>query len=166
MKPGMVRTWILDASPLILLHKIDFLKTISEFARTWLIPGIVVQEIEEKNSIDSYRRELSYKSQVEIIKMPCIIPSIAAWDLGPGECEVISNALERKNVGVILDDLEARKCARVYNLPLKGTLGLIVWAKKAGLIDKLKPHFDNLINAGIRIERNIINDLLKAANEL
>lgn len=64
MKPGMVRTWILDASPLILLHKIDFLKTISEFARTWLIPGIVVQEIEEKNSIDSYMRELSYKSQV------------------------------------------------------------------------------------------------------
>jgi predicted nucleic acid-binding protein len=85
MKPGMVQPWILDASPLILLHKIDFLKTISEFARTWLIPGIVVQEIEEKNSID---------------------------------------------------------------------------------IDKLKPHFDNLVTAGIRIERNIINDLLKAANEL
>jgi predicted nucleic acid-binding protein len=109
MKPGMVQTWILDASPLILLHKIDFLKTISEFARTWLIPGIVVQEIEEKNPIDSYLRELS--------------------------------------------------------LSLKGTLGLIVWAKKQGLIDKLKPHFDNLINAGIRIERNIINELLKAANE-
>lgn len=166
MKPAMVQMWILDASPLILLHKIDFLKTISEFARTWLIPGVVVQEIEEKNSIDSYMRELSYKSQVEIIKKPCIIPSIAAWDLGPGECEVISNAVERKNAGVILDDLEARKCARVYNLPLKGTLGLIVWAKKQGLIEKLKPHFDSLINAGIRIERNIINDLLKAANEL
>jgi len=112
MKPAMVQMWILDASPLILLHKIDFLKTISEFARTWLIPGVVVQEIEEKNSIDSYMRELSYKSQVKIIKKPCIIPSIAAWDLGPGECEVISNAVERKNAGVILDDLEARKCAR------------------------------------------------------
>lgn len=147
MKPAIVQTWILDASPLILLHKIDFLKTISEFARTWLIPGVVVHEIEEKNSIDSYMREISYKSQVEIIKKPCIIPSIASWDLGPGECEVISNAVERKNAGVILDDLEARKCARVYNLPLKGTLGLIVWAKKQGLIEKLKPHFDSLINA-------------------
>ena len=166
MKPAMVQMWILDASPLILLHKIDFLKTISEFARTWLIPGVVVQEIEEKKSIDSYMWEISYKSQVKIIKKPCIIPSIAAWDLGAGECEVISNAVERKNAGVILDDLEARKCARVYNLPLKGTLGLIVWAKKQGLIEKLKPHFDSLINAGIRIERNIINDLLKAANEL
>jgi hypothetical protein len=62
----MVQTWILNASPLILLHKIDFLKTISQFARKWLIPGVVVQEIEEEDSIDGYTRELSYRSQVEI----------------------------------------------------------------------------------------------------
>jgi predicted nucleic acid-binding protein len=158
----MIHSWILDASPLILLHKIDFLKSMSKLSKNCLIPASVVNEIEEKNSMDDYISELSYKSKVRILKPSPINPSIAAWDLGAGESEVLSNALGRKNTGAILDDLQARRCANIFNIPIKGTLGVILWAKKEGIIDKVKPHFDNLLKEGIRIDPELMNTLLKS----
>ena len=45
-------------------------------------------------------------------------------------------------------------------IPLKGSLGIIVWAKKEKVIDNVKPYFDELIKAGLRIEPRLINDLI------
>ena len=108
---------------------------------------------------------MTVKSHVDILNPPLIIPSIAAWDMGLGESEVLCHALEMGNAGVILDDLQARKCARLYNIPLKGSIGVILWAKKEGIIDKLKPHFDNLVTAGIRIDENLMKELLRTFGE-
>jgi predicted nucleic acid-binding protein len=162
----MAQKWILNASPLILLHKIDFLQKMSPLSPTWLIPEMVIQEVEEKDSIDNYISPLSSNAHVEVLKTLPIEPSIASWDLGPGESEVLTHALDMKNAGVILDDLLARKCAMVHNLLLKGTIGVVVWAKSEGIIDRLKPYFNGLLAAGIRIEHDLINDLLNAFNEL
>jgi predicted nucleic acid-binding protein len=161
----MVQTWILDASPLILLHKIDFLTRMSRMSDRWLIPAGVIREIEKKNSIQDYIKQLGSDSHVEVIDSIQVNPSIGAWDLGQGESEAISFALERGQVGVILDDLQARKCAKVFDIPLKGTLGVVVWAKKEGIIENLKPYFDNLISAGIRISPEVLLDLLTKFGE-
>jgi predicted nucleic acid-binding protein len=161
----MIQKWILNASPLILLHKIDFLETMSKLSEIWLIPEAVAQEIGKKRPINDYVTQLSVKSHVDILKSPYIIPSIAAWDMGLGESEVLCHALEMGNAGVILDDLQARKCARLYNIPLKGSIGIIVWAKKEGIIDKLEPHFDNLVTVGIRIDENLMEELLRVFGE-
>jgi len=162
----MVKKWILNASPLILLHKIDFLEKMSALSEEWLIPEAVVREIEKKNLIDSYIKGLSLKSNVIILKRVRVDSTILAWDIGLGESEVLSFALQKKNTGVVLDDLQARKCAQLYNIPLKGSLGIIGWAKKEGIIDTVKPHFERLIRKGIRIEERLMRDILIAFNEL
>jgi hypothetical protein len=45
-------------------------------------------------------------------------PLIAAWDLGQGESEVLTLALEKDGACVVLDDLQARKCAALFDIPL------------------------------------------------
>jgi predicted nucleic acid-binding protein len=50
---------------------------------------------------------------------------IAAWDLGQGESEVLTLALEKDGAFVVLDDLQARKCAALFDIPLIGSIGLI-----------------------------------------
>ena len=35
----MIKNWVLNASPIILLGKADLLKTISPLAKTWIIPN-------------------------------------------------------------------------------------------------------------------------------
>jgi len=55
-------------------------------------------------------------------------------DLGPGETEVLMLALESPDAIVVLDDGLARHMAEMLHLPLTGTLGLLLDAKRAGLI--------------------------------
>jgi predicted nucleic acid-binding protein len=55
-------------------------------------------------------------------------------DLGPGETEVLMLALESPEAVVVVDDALARHVAETLGLRLKGTLGLLLDAKRAGLI--------------------------------
>ena len=63
-----------------------------------------------------------------------IHPSIAAWDLGAGETEVLSYALLHPGYTAMIDDAAARRCAISLNVPTLGTAGLVVLAKRRGLI--------------------------------
>jgi len=91
--------------------------------------------------------------------------SIAAWDLGQGESEVLTLALEKPRTGVVLDDLQARKCAELFEIPLIGTLGLVVLAKRKGLITLAKPFIERLVAIGLYINSAIITRILVGVGE-
>ncbi len=85
-----------------------------------------------------------------------IHPLIAAWDLGQGESEVLTLALEKDGACVVLDDLQARKCAALFEIPLIGSIGLIILAKRKGLIDLAKPIIERLKAAGLHIDNTML----------
>lgn len=85
-------------------------------------------------------------------RFPKINPSIAAWDLGRGESEVLTLALEKAGTGVVLDDLQARKCAALFDISLIGSLGLILSAKRKGLLKLAKPEIERLKAVGLYID--------------
>ena len=148
----MNENWALNASPIILLGKADLLKTVSPLSKVWIIPEGVIREVEAKRPIEPYLSEISYNSEVVREKVPKIHPSIAAWDLGRGESEVLTLALGKPGTGVVLDDLQARKCAVLFDIPLIGSLGLIVLAKRKGLLNMAKPAIERLIAVGLHID--------------
>lgn len=65
-------------------------------------------------------------------------------DLGSGETEVLMLALELPDVIAILDDGLARQVAEMRGIRLTGTLGLLLDAKRAGLIPSVRPLLDQL----------------------
>lgn len=93
-----------------------------------------------------------------------IKPLIASWNLGDGESEAITFAMENSEYG-ILDDLQARKCATLLNWPLMGSLGIIVRAKKEGLLEVVKPTFEKLIASGLYVDRQLIEKVLTSIGE-
>lgn len=162
----MIHTWILNASPLILLGKAELLKEISPLAETWMIPSCVIQEVAVKSPIASYIADLSAASEILQMSIVGIAPVVAGWDLGPGESEVISLALKKPpQSGVVLDDLQARKCAKTLCIPVIGTLGLVLKAKRKNLIPLVEPAIERLISVGLYIDPKIIVDLLMAVGE-
>ncbi|MBW1702878.1 MAG: DUF3368 domain-containing protein [Deltaproteobacteria bacterium] len=161
----MNRNWVLNASPLILLGKADLLKTIGPLAQVWIIPEGVVLEIEIKNPIESYLPEASSDFKVRREKVSKIDAAIASWDLGQGESEVLTLALRKPGTGVVLDDLQARKCATVLDVPLIGTLGLILLAKRRGLLNLAKPAIDQLIDVGLHIDPVMVSSILVEIGE-
>ena len=83
-----------------------------------------------------------------------------------GESEAIVLALEEKPNFVLIDDLKARKFAKMYGLKIIGTTGILLEAKKKGLIPEIKPLISELLINGIRISSRIIELTLEAAQEL
>jgi predicted nucleic acid-binding protein len=161
----MNKDWVLNASPIILLGKADLLKSISPLAKTWMIPEGVIKEIEAKGSIESYLSALSCSSKIMRERVPEIHSSIAAWNLGQGESEVLTLALSTPGSGVVLDDLQARKCAILFDIPLIGSLGLIVLAKRKGFLHTAKPAIDRLIAVGLYFDPEMVTRILVAIGE-
>jgi len=74
-------------------------------------------------------------------------------------------ALRTPGSGVVLDDLQARKCAILFDIPLIGSLGLIVLAKGKGLLHLVKPAIDRLIGVGLYIDPEMVARILVAIGE-
>lgn len=72
-------------------------------------------------------------------------------DLGPGESQVLMLALEMPGSIALLDDGLARRVAIARGIPIKGTLGLLLDAKRAGHITVVKPSLDKLQDLGFRL---------------
>ncbi len=148
-----------------MLGKADLLSIISPLAEYWIIPESVAKEVSRKSSTDLMVKQLSGESEVRHQKAGRIDPFVASWNLGEGESEVLTLATEIPESGVILDDLQARKCSKILNIPLIGSVGLRVKAKREGLIKRVKPAFDRLVSAGLYIDPKLMKKVLTSVGE-
>jgi predicted nucleic acid-binding protein len=92
-------------------------------------------------------------------------PVILGASLGPGESETISLALELQARLVILDDRPARRLAQALNLPVIGTLGVLLAAKNRGFLRAVKPSLDSLLQNDFRIGPSLLEQVLRGARE-
>ena len=66
---------------------------------------------------------------------------------------------------MLLDDSQARKVAKRLNLRMVGTIGLLLRAKRMGLIGEIRPCIERLQRSGIYIRQELINAVLIEAGE-
>jgi predicted nucleic acid-binding protein len=86
-------------------------------------------------------------------------------DLGPGETAALALALESADAITILDDALARRHAEVLGLRLTGTLGVLLDAKRAGLIARVMPLIEDLQSLGFRLSGQTRDAMLCLAGE-
>ena len=86
-------------------------------------------------------------------------------DLGPGESHVLMLALEMHESIALLDDSLARRVATAKGIPIKGTLGLLLDAKRAGHLPTVKPSLDRLQESGFYLAQQTRDAVLKLAGE-
>jgi predicted nucleic acid-binding protein len=87
-------------------------------------------------------------------------------ELDTGEAEAIALALS-ENIGVVLlDEQEARAVARRMNLTVVGTIGLLIWARKRGILPSLRAELDALRQrGGFHLGDQVCQEALKAIGE-
>lgn len=135
----MAKTWVVNSSPTILLGKIQQLDLFSLLNVRLIVPQAVADEIAEGPSQDPARLWLA-KLGRGYIRPNMTIPNIVAnWDLGAGETQMISWCLANPGCEAILDDGAARSCAQTIGIPMTGTLGVLMRAKKNQQIAVLAP---------------------------
>lgn len=162
----MSKRWVSNTSPLIFLNKTGQLKLLTDLCEELVVPKAVADELLSYKDEQIVWTHFFASPKVKALKASFTVhQDIAGWDLGKGESEVISYAVTHPGYEVILDDLEARKCADTYNIPLRGTVGIILSAKLNKLIPEAKPVIEVLIASGFRFNAAWIKAALALVGE-
>ncbi len=161
----MVKRWVVNASPIISLAKIDRIHLLSELCDEVVIPQGVADEIDLGGYTDSAVIWLQQFGQAFIQPAPVIDSKIASWDLGVGESQVLSWIINHPGYEAIIDDLAARKAAKILQIPVRGTLAVIVLAKQMGYISSVKQDLENLVQVGLRISPTVLAQAIALAGE-
>lgn len=90
---------------------------------------------------------------------------IAAPGLGLGELEAMALYRALSADQLLVDDERARKVARLNSIQVVGSVGVLLLAKEAGLIDAIKPRMDAMQATGIHMSSSLIRDALRLAAE-
>lgn len=156
---------ICDTSPLQYLHQLQKLSLIPQLAKRALVPPAVVAEIDAGRNLGLDLPDIAHLEWV-VVEAPTrslVISEIS--DLGPGEMEVLALALERKESVAVLDDAVARRAAKALGIRLTGTLGVLLDAKRAGLLSEITPILDRLQALGFRLAAPTRRAVLQMAGE-
>ncbi|MCK4619804.1 MAG: DUF3368 domain-containing protein [Desulfobacterales bacterium] len=156
---------VINASPLIFFSRGQRMDLLHHFADPIFVPEPVAHEIRMRGLQDITAKSLENTSWLEIVASPPTPEIISDWALGPGESSVLSYAYANPGVETIIDDLNGRKCASLLKIPVRGTLGIILVAKKRGLIPQARPVIEELIRSGLYLSRQILDEALRRVGE-
>ena len=161
---------ICDSSTLIHLAKIGRLHLLREFHKRIFIAPAVWREVVQEGRDWPGSSEVKQGRQAGWIEV--IDPAnqtlihFLRKDLHEGESETIALAVEVKPEVVFLDESDARRIAKVYGFNITGVIGILIRAKREGLIPSLREELDKLRNeAGFWIGDDIYRKALCASEE-
>ncbi len=152
----MPRRWVVNASPLILLGKVDHVALLLGLSDQLIVPAAVVQEVAAKPDGQRVMSQLRASPTVHVASSRLIPREIEAWDLGPGESAVLAHAAADPVCRIVIDDLEARRCARSLDIDVIGTLGVVLRAARLNLIPKARPVLDRLREVGLYLTDDLV----------
>ena len=161
----MIKRWVVNSSPLILLGKIDNLDLLGALSDVAAIPKAVTNEVGAKPDGVSILQGIKQNPRYRIVNDEVVSPEVLSWDLGAGETQVIANALLHGADRVVIDDLEARRCARSMGLNVIGTLGIVGRAKVVGQIERATPVIERLRENGLYVSEELVQRLLHEVGE-
>lgn len=156
---------VVDASPLILLGRIERLDLLASLSQSLLVPDAVIREIRAGSARDATASRIDEIPSVLRVADHPVPDRIRSWDLGTGESQVLAHGLQRPGAEVVLDDLAARRCAHSLGLPMIGTLGVVVLCRHRGLIPAARPIVEALRVAGLRLKTALMDEALARVGE-
>lgn len=159
-----MRKVVCNTTPILSLLKIGQLSLLEKLYTNVIIPEAVWKEVEAGKE-GSYYADLTALSWIEIrgVQNPTAVQYLT--DLDKGEAEVIVLAREINADLVIIDETTGRQYAQHFDLPLTGTLGILLRSKQSGYIPKIKPLLEQLRATGVWLHDRVIQDVLALAGE-
>lgn len=149
-------TAVSDSTALIVLNQIGRLDLIrGVFGRVGVPPAVAREVIPSLRSLPPW---------IEVLQVPQN-PDLPTY-LDDGEREAIALALHLVADPIVLDERPGRRVATSLGLDVVGSLGLLVRAKRAGMIRDVRPLMDAMLSSGLYATDTLYRQILVAAGEL
>ncbi|WPD22957.1 MAG: DUF3368 domain-containing protein [Candidatus Electrothrix scaldis] len=146
---------ISDTSCLILLGKIDEIDVLHRLCERVYITPTIKEEYGEALP-DWIKIKAPQNTRYQ---------NLLEMDLDAGEASAIALSLETDRSILIIDDLKGRKIAKRLHLKYSGTLGLLLQAKRAGILPALRPVVVKIRETNFRFSEALLDSLLEQAGE-
>jgi predicted nucleic acid-binding protein len=156
---------VVNSSPLIYLAQAGLFHLLKIAGAPVFIPGVVSEEILRRGKSDVTARAIEAADWLELVEVQGLPPEILSWNLGPGESSGLAWALANPGCRAVIDDLEGRRCAESLGVPLRGTLGLVLRARRQGVIDEARPVVEKLRVAGMYLSDRVMDAALAEVGE-
>ena len=161
-----MRKVILNTTPLIALCHVGKLGLLQKIYGEVMIPQAVYRELSEKKESICKKQVDASLDWISVEKIENqMAKSMFKTQLHDGEVEVMILAKEKNADVVIIDDANAKKYAKYLHLPVTGTLGVLIKAKRQGYICELKSIIQEMIDKNIYISDKLMRLCLEQVNE-
>jgi predicted nucleic acid-binding protein len=148
---------VADASVLLALATLDRLGLLRDLFQQLIIPPTV--------SVEVSRTLPRLPEWIRVIEPRAVTVTRDSIGLHQGELEAIALALDVHASLLILDDLQARRHAVGLGLAIVGTAGVLVMAKRSGLLLSVREPLDALRRRGFRLRQDVYEQILIDAGE-
>lgn len=145
---------VIDSTCLIALERIDQLALIPRIFPTIIAPPGVQSE---------FGVPLNWLTVLPV-KNSVVVEALKT-QLDDGESQAIALALELGNALLILDDKKARRVARQLELRVTGTIGVLIRAKRQGVISAIAPLLTALEKVDFRLTSALRYEALRLCDE-
>lgn len=154
-----------DTTPISCLLRIgrpDLLTTLFPDLR---IPGEVAAELDQGAGILGDWRSMLPHVQIETVQ-PTPLLALLEEEVDPGEAAALALGVSLHADLVLMDEVRGRAVARRLGLTVAGTLGLVVRAKRGGLIPAARPIIAQVRTlGGLWVADNLVAEVLTGLGE-
>jgi predicted nucleic acid-binding protein len=155
---------VCDSSPVIALALCDQLELLDKLFNDVLIPQEVYNEsTKEGKEPTPIIEKWAVGKVVEVID--CQKVNVFNETLDKGESEAIVLYMEKSADYLLIDEKKGRKIAVTNGIKIIGSLGILIMAKRKGLIQSIKPSLDILRPSSTRISDFLYEQALKMTGE-
>ena len=155
---------VCDSSPLVALSILNSLDLLDILFQEVLVPVSVFNELTIENKPEAQQIGRWAKGKITTTSNEQLIRSFNLL-LDIGESEAMALYIERKADFLLIDEKKGRKIASYNNINIVGTLGILLMAKRKGLLLVIKPLLDRLQQSYIRISDELYQKSLELAGE-
>lgn len=158
---------VVNTSPLLALAACNQIELLRSLYGRVVVPNEVNKELSGGKNRPLLPGGLTaaHRTWLEVVEVThSPKPSLLA-ELDAGEAEVITLALELKASTVLIDERIGWRVAIREGLTPVGSVGIILIAKKKGLIAEVKTQFHEMRNRGIYLSRRVIDAAIIQAGE-
>ncbi|HEY3357777.1 MAG TPA: DUF3368 domain-containing protein [Polyangia bacterium] len=157
---------VVDSGPIIALAVVGQVKLLGELYGSVLVPAAVVHEVAVAGAGRPGARELLEAEWAIRATARLPLEPLLAEELGAGEAEVLTLAVQEGARLVVLDDRRARRVAEIaYGLRVHGTAALLVEAKRRGLLPAVRPLLEAMRGHGYFISARLLERASREAGE-
>lgn len=154
---------IADASALVALAICDCLNILEILFEEVKVPQAVFEEVTIPGKPAAEKLKKYLHNRIENFESNVIVIDGNSIDQG----ELMSMALYKavKADYLLIDERLGRKIAKLNNINIIGSLGVLIEAKRKGLIKNIKPHIETLRTSKIYFSSTLLDHALKITNE-